>query len=239
MARFFSRGSSTAAKPKKQGKVAQLWAIYKMTRTVDPVVTWLMLASVVATSVVGALLGLVVASPLSMALLFLPLGFMLALIVMARRAERAAFQQAASQTGGTAAALQNLRRGWSVEEGPVAIDPRTQDMVFRAVGRPGVVLVTEGPLPRVKRLADQQVKHVKRVLGETVPVIVLHAGQGEGQIPLIKINRELTRKRSELTKTQVSEISKRLRALGGIKVPVPKGIDPTRVRPDRRAMRGR
>ena len=29
---------------------------------------------------------------------------------------------------------------------------RTKDMVFRAVGRPGVVLLTEGPLPRVKKL---------------------------------------------------------------------------------------
>jgi hypothetical protein len=181
----------------------------------------------------------VVTSPLYLAPLFLPLGFMLALIIMARRAERAAFAQVAGQPGGTSAALQNLRRGWSVEEAPVAIDPRSQDMVFRAVGRPGVVLVTEGPLPRVNRLADQQAKHVKRVLGEGVPVIVLHAGEGEGQVPLIKISRVLTRKRPELTKTQVSEVSKRLRALGGVKVPVPKGIDPNRARPDRRAMRGR
>jgi hypothetical protein len=239
MARLFSRGSDKPAKPKQQGRIAQLWAIYKMTRAADPAVTWWMLATIAATTAVGALIGLVVTSPLYLAPLFLPLGFMLALIIMARRAERAAFAQVAGQPGGTSAALQNLRRGWSVEEAPVAIDPRSQDMVFRAVGRPGVVLVTEGPLPRVNRLADQQAKHVKRVLGEGVPVIVLHAGEGEGQVPLIKISRVLTRKRPELTKTQVSEVSKRLRALGGVKVPVPKGIDPNRARPDRRAMRGR
>jgi hypothetical protein len=241
MARLFSRRSDAGspAKPKKQGRISQLWAIFTMTRRADPAVLWWMLAVFVGMIALGALLGLWIASPLYLGLLFAPLGFMLALIVMARRAERAAFHQIAGQPGATAAALQNLRRGWNVEEKPVAVDPRTQDMVFRAVGRPGVVLITEGPLPRVAKLADQQTKHVRRVLGEGVPVTVLHAGDGAGQIPLIKISRVLTRKRPELTKTQVSEISKRLRALGGVKVPVPKGIDPTRMRPDRKAMRGR
>ncbi|MFN8078861.1 MAG: DUF4191 domain-containing protein [Kineosporiaceae bacterium] len=232
-------GSKPSPKPKKQGRISQLWAIFNMTRKADRAVIWWMLLAFVGTIALGALLGLWIATPLYMGLLFTALGFMLALIVMARRAERAAFTQIADQPGATAAALQNLRRGWSVEEKPVAVDPRTQDMVFRAVGRPGVVLVTEGPLPRVSKLSDQQTKHVKRVLGEGVPVIVVHAGDGEGQTPLIKISRVLTRKRPELTKTQVSEISKRLRALGGVKMPVPKGIDPTRMRPDRRAMRGR
>jgi len=243
MAPLFSRRSDAAsgspAKPKKQGRISQLWAIFQMTRRADPAVMAWMLLAFAGTVLVGVLLGLWIATPLYLGLLFAPLGFMLALIVMARRAERAAFHQIAGQPGATAAALQNLRRGWSVEEKPVAVDPRTQDMVFRAVGRPGVVLITEGPLPRVSRLAEQQSKHVRRVLGEGVPVIVLHAGDGEGQVPLIKISRMLTRKRPELTKTQVSEVSKRLRALGGVKMPVPKGIDPTRMRPDRRAMRGR
>ncbi len=81
---------------------------------------------------------------------------MVALLIMARRAERAAFAQLAGQPGSTGAALKNLRKSWIVEEAPVAVDPRTQDLVFRAIGRPGVVLVTEGPLPRVKKLADQQ-----------------------------------------------------------------------------------
>ncbi|MBL8929136.1 MAG: DUF4191 domain-containing protein [Kineosporiaceae bacterium] len=240
MARLFGRSGETATpKPKKQGRIRQLWAIFQMTRRVDPAVIWWMLGSFLGTIALGALLGLWIAGPISMGLLFSALGFMLALIVMARRAERAAFTQIADQPGATAAALQNLRRGWNVEEKPVAVDPRTQDMVFRAVGRPGVVLVTEGPVPRVNKLAEQQSKHIKRVLGDGVPVIVINAGDGESQTPLIKISRVLTRKRPELTKTQVSEISKRLRALGGVKLPMPKGIDPTRMRPDRRAMRGR
>ena len=38
---------------------------------------------------------------------------------------------------------------------------------------------------------------------------------------------------------EVGEVTKRLRALGGVRLPVPKGIDPYRVRPDRKGMKGR
>ncbi len=236
-----ARPAADSSAPKKQrfARLRQIWAIFQMTRRVDPAVVWWMLLTFLAVTAVGLLLGWWIGNPVLWGISFGVLGFMVALIVMTRRAERAAFAQVAGQPGATAAALKNLRGGWNVEEAPVAVDPRTQDMVFRAVGRPGVALVTEGPLPRVTRLADQQVKHVKRLVGENVPVIVVHAGDGEGQVPLIKVARVLTRKRPELTKDQVSQVAKRLRALGGVKVPMPKGIDPTRARPDRRAMRGR
>ncbi len=231
--------SKKAGKPKKPGRIAQIRQIFIMTRRADPAVVWWMLLTFLATLALGVGIGFAVGHPIYWTVIFLPMGFMLALIVMARRAEKAAFAQLVGQPGATAAALGNLRRGWVVEKAPVAVDPRTQDMVFRAVGRPGVVLVTEGPLPRVAKLADKEAKQVKRVLGEAVPVTVLHAGDGEDQVPLIKLSRTLTRKRAQLTKGQVSEISKRLKALGGVKMPIPKGIDPTRVRPDRKAMRGR
>ncbi len=234
-----ARAKKDPSAPKKPGRVKQIFNVFQMTRKTDPAVVWWMLLAFVGTIAIGLGIGYLVGHPIYVTVLCVPLGFMLALIIMARRAERAAFSQLAGQQGATLAALQNLRRGWSVEETPVAIDPRTQDMVFRAIGRPGVVLVSEGPLPRVSKLTEAQSKHVKRVLGENVPVIVLHAGDGDGQTPLIRISRVLSKKRPELSKTQVSEISKRLRALGGIKMPVPKGIDPTRMRPDRKAMRGR
>lgn len=231
--------SKTPGQPKKQGRIRQLWLVFTMTRKADPAVIWWMLLVFAVTLAVGIAIGFAVGHPIYWGIIFFPMAFMLALILMARRAERAAFSQIAGQQGATLAALQNLRKGWIVEETPVAVDPRTQDMVFRAVGRPGVVLVTEGPLPRVAKLAEQQSRRVKRVLGEAAPVTVLHAGDGEGQVPLIKLSRTLTRRRPELSKSQVSEVSKRLKALGGMKVPIPKGIDPTRMRPDRKAMRGR
>jgi hypothetical protein len=198
-----------------------------------------MLLAVIATLLIGFLVGYLVGATVYVLVLSLPIGIMLALIILARRAERAAYSQIAGRPGSSGAALGNLRRGWNVEQDPVAIDPRTQDMVFRAVGRPGVVLVTEGPLPRVNRIAEQERKRISRVLGPNVPVLVVHAGDEEGQVPLRKLGRTLMRKKPALTKGEVSEVARRLRALGGARLPIPKGIDPTRARPDRRATRGR
>ena len=42
-----------------------------------------------------------------------------------------------------------------------------------------------------------------------------------------------------LTKAEVSVVNKRLKSLGGLRPPLPKGIDPTKARMDRKAMRGR
>jgi hypothetical protein len=86
---------------------------------------------------------------------------------------------------------------------------------------------------------DGERKRITRVLGPNVPILVIHVGDGEGQVPLRRLNSTLMRSRPALTKTEVSQVIGRLRALGGVRPPIPKGIDPTRVRPDRRGVRGR
>jgi hypothetical protein len=231
--------SGSESDPAKQGRLAQLRAVFQMTRRADPAVIWWMLLAVAASMAVGFLIGVLIGQPIYVTILGTLVGIMLATIVLARRAERAAFAQLAGQPGASLAALQNVKRGWTIEDQPVAVDPRTQDLVFRAVGRPGVLLVTEGPVPRVNRLVEQERKRITRVLGAEVPVIVLNTGDGEGQVNLRKLRGSVLRLRPKLTKSEVTEISKRLRALGAVKPPIPKGIDPTRMRPDRRASRGR
>jgi hypothetical protein len=42
-----------------------------------------------------------------------------------------------------------------------------------------------------------------------------------------------------LTKEEVSAVNKRLKSLGGLRPPIPAGMDPQRARVDRKAMRGR
>jgi hypothetical protein len=111
-------------------------------------------------------------------------------------------------------------------------------MVFRAVGRGGVVHNTEGPQPRVARLAEQERKRVARVV-PNVPITVVYTGDDEGQVELRKLSGTLMRMKGTLSKTEVSEVAKRLRAIGGVRPPIPKGIDPLKARPDRRMTRGR
>jgi len=235
MARTKADGGST---PKKQGRLSQLRAVFAMTRRSDPAAVWWMLLAFVGTVAVAFVVGYLIDHPIYVTIIGVMLGLLLAVAILARRAEGAAYAQLAGQPGAAGATLQGLRRGWSVEQQPVAIDPRTQDMVFRAVGRPGVVLVTEGPVPRVNRLADKERKLLNRVL-PNVPVTIVNAGDGPEQVPLRKVSRTMTRMKPALTKGEVSEVAKRLRALGAAKLPIPKGVDPMRARPDRKATRGR
>ncbi len=232
------RAADAGKSPKKQGRLSQLRAVFSMTRKSDPAAVWWMLLAFVGTIALAVGIGFLVGHPIYVTFIGVPLALLLALAILARRAEGAAYAQLAGQPGASGAALQGLRRGWNVEQQPVAVDPRTQDMVFRAVGRPGIVLLTEGPLPRVNRLAEQERKRLARIL-PNVPVIVVNAGDGEDQVPLRKVARTISRKRPALTKGEVGEVAKRLRALGTAKLPIPKGVDPMRARPDRRATRGR
>jgi hypothetical protein len=232
-----TRGDKDAA-TKKQGRIKQLRAVFTMTRQGDPKAIWWMLLGGLGVVAAAFLIGLAIGHEIYLTILGIPLGIMAALVIMARRAEKVAYGRIAGQRGASLAALQNMRRGWSVEQQPVAVDPRTQDMVFRAVGRGGVVLITEGPLPRVARLAEQERKRVARVV-PNVPITVVYTGDDEGQVELRKLSGTLMRMKGTLSKTEVSEVAKRLRAIGGVRPPIPKGIDPLKARPDRRMTRGR
>jgi len=51
-------------------------------------------------------------------------------------------------------------------------------------------------------------------------------------VPLNQIARKMNKLKGELTKTEVSAVSKRISSLGG-RLPIPKGIDPYKARPTR------
>jgi hypothetical protein len=173
-----------------------------------------------------------------MLLLSLPFAVLAGMFILARRAETAAYAQIEGQPGAARAALGTIRRGWTFAEEPVAVDPRTQDLVFRGVGRAGVVLVSEGPPSRIGKLLESERKRTARVVSGA-PITIIQAGDGEGQVPLRKLPRAVQRLKPTLTKQETAEVIKRLTALGAIRLPVPKGVDPMRARPDRKGMRGR
>jgi Domain of unknown function (DUF4191) len=242
MARASSSGAgSSALKPPKQKKTRwyhQVWQAYKMTRREDPAVTWLILGAFVGVLVLFVVVGLVWFSWLYTLLLGIPFALLAAMFILARRAETAAYSQIEGQPGASRAALGTIRRGWNFPDEPVAVDPRTQELVFRGVGRAGVVLVGEGPGTRIGRLLESERKRTARVL-PNVPITLIQVGNDEGQVPLRKLPRTVQKLKGTLTKQETSEVIKRLTALGATRLPVPKGIDPMRARPDRKGMRGR
>lgn len=225
-------------KPKKRRWYHQVYEAYKMTREQDPAVTWWILATFFGIMAVAVLVGLLWSNVWYTTILGVPTGVLAAMFVLARRAESAAYSRIEGEPGASLAALKTIRRGWTFSEEPVAVDPRSRDMIFRGVGRPGVILVAEGPSGRVKRLITAEQKRTARVL-PNVPVHVLEVGKDQGQIPLPKLVSKVRKLRPALNKHEVSVVIKRLQALGTAKLPIPKGVDPMKARPDRKGMRGR
>ncbi|GCE75835.1 DUF4191 domain-containing protein [Cellulomonas biazotea] len=230
--------NASSGKVRKTRWYHQVWQAYQMTRQNDPAVTWLILAVFVGIVAVGLVVGLIFNAVVYFLLLAIPFALLGAMFVLARRAETAAYTRIAGQPGASRAALGTIRRGWTFTDEPVAVDPRTQDMVFRGLGRAGVVLVSEGPAARVGKLLESERKRTARVISGA-PITLIQVGDDEGQVPLRKAPRAVQKLRPQLTKQEVAEVSKRLTALGGVRLPVPKGVDPMRARPDRKGMRGR
>lgn len=239
-----ARTGSTSAPdaPKKQGRLRQFAAVYKMTAQYDkPAPLWV-LGSALLVLLVGLALTFLLTDGVFSRILgtvtTLLTALLVGLAILTRRADKALFAQVDGRQGATAISMQQLRRGWVTSEEPVGMDPRSGDLVFRAIGRPGIVLLVEGPLPRTFRLADSEKKRHTRV-ASGVPVHVVHVGNGEGQVPLRKVSRHVMRLKRTLTPAEVSAVAKRMQALGGLRAPVPKGIDPFKARANRGAMRGR
>lgn len=245
-----TRGSSAAPAPqgapaKKQGRIAQMRQVFNQTQKMDRTTLPWMLAALLVPIVLAVLIALLLIGSAYGRFLLITLGVMVgvlaAMFVLARKAERAAYGSIAGQPGAALAAMQSIRRGWNVDAEPCAIDPRSQDMVFRASGRAGVALVVENDGVRALKLLEKESNRLARVL-PNVPVhqIVVGEDTGTGQVPLPKLASHLMRMRPTLTKDEAAQVAKRLHAMpSAIRQAMPKGIDPMRARPDRRAMRGR
>jgi hypothetical protein len=214
--------------PKKQGRVAQIRSAYTMTRKVDPLVGWVTAAAGFLTLAVAVAIGFLIGHPVYLGVVGLMLAVLAATIVFGRRAEKAAFSQVEGQPGAAAAALNMLRKGWSVT--PAVAVTRNQDIVHRAVGRAGVVLVGEGSSPtRVSSLLATEKKKVARFVPD-VPIYDVQAGNEAGQVPLRKLNNHLMKLPRNLKPHQVTEVNQRLKALGTMNLPIPKGPMPRNAR---------
>ena len=227
---LFSR-KPKEAKVKKPSRLKQIGEVFNMTRRHDPMVPWLMLLAFLGVVAISLIVGLLLNNWITGLIIGIPLGFLAATFILSRRAERAAFAQIENQPGASGAALSTLKRGWITEEQPVAVNPRTQDAVFRAIGRPGVVLVSEGPSHRVKPLLEGERKKLARIL-PNVTIHVIESGRGEGQTPISQVAKKMNKLDKELTKIEVSAVSKRISSLG-TRLPIPKGVDPYKARPQR------
>lgn len=167
-------------------------------------------------------------------LLAFPMGLLAATYWFSRRAMRAAYTQIDGQPGAAAAVIQSMRgSNWLVT--PAVAVNKSQDIITRVVGKPGVVLVSEGPSSRVVPLLATERKRTARWLPE-VPIYEIQVGNDEGQVPLMKLQKSLNKLPRNMRGGEVTEIRRRLDALGNAasSMPIPKGPVPTSARQVRR-----
>jgi hypothetical protein len=152
------------------------------------------------------------------------LGLIGAMVLFGRFAQQAQYSAIDGQLGAAAAVLQSMPGDWTVT--PAVAGNRTMDVVHRAVGRAGVVLVGEGVPQRVTALLVAERKKTERV-AHGVPVHEFQVGGDEGQIPVSKLQRKVTTLPRVLKPTAVSDLNYRLKALQPTmqmpKGPMPKG----------------
>lgn len=215
------KGSDEQDGSEKKGRFAQIKQTYRMAKKSDPYLGWITLGTVLAVLAVLVLVGVLLRPVWLWPILGLPLALLAGALVFGRRAERAAYSQIEGQPGAAVAALGTLRRGWDTT--PVVATNRHQDVVHRAVGRPGVVLVGEGTsASRVANLLAQERRRHARVVGE-VPVFDIVVGTDENQVPLRRLAKHVMKLPRSLRPAEVTELRSRLRALGTQPVAMPKG----------------
>ncbi|GAA0276300.1 DUF4191 domain-containing protein [Streptomyces polychromogenes] len=216
--------AETAANP---GRLKQIALTYKMTRKADPKVGLIVAGVGIVTFGVFLAIGFLIGHPVYLGILGFLVAFLAMAIVFGRRAERAAFGQMEGQPGAAAAVLDNVGRGWTTT--PAVAMNRNQDIVHRAVGKAGVVLIAEGNPNRVKSLLAAEKKKLARIMPD-VPVHDFIVGTGEGEVPLKKVRTTLLKLPRVLAGNQITEVNDKLRAMGDLmsNMPIPKGPVPGR-----------
>ncbi|MEV4253230.1 DUF4191 domain-containing protein [Spirillospora sp. NPDC049652] len=208
----------------RPGRLKQIRMVAQVLHQANPKALPIVFASALGALVVVVAIGWFVGS----LWFFVPLGILAAvavgMVVFGQLAQRAQYSVIAGQPGAAAAVLKNVRGGWTVTE--AVSGNRNLDMVHRAVGRPGVVIVSEGPRSRVGQLLGAEKKRISRAV-PSVPIYDIQVGDEEGQIPVDKLQRHLMKLPRNLTKAQVADVNSRLaalpRAMQMPKGPMPKG----------------
>lgn len=233
--------STTPKAAKEPGRLKQMYRVFQMTRRYDPTAIWWMALGFAVPVIVGTALGFLLSGNSTPGIILWIVSGVLAgllafMMILARKAERAAYSQIAGQPGAVGAVLKSsLPRGWTGSEMPVAISPKTQDAVYRAVGRGGVVLIGEGPATRTQKMVDDERRKISRIL-PNVPVSVVQVGPDDDAIPLHKLARHLAKFKKALNKAEIFAVNNRVSSLHkGPNLPIPKGVDPMKARPSRRS----
>lgn len=203
---------------------------YAVTKSVKPWIGTLLIAIFVAVLGIGIGIGFVVGHPVYVGFIALPLALLASLFIFSRIALAASFASVEGQIGAGASVLMAIRKGWTTT--PAVAVNKNQDMVHRSVGRAGIVLTAEGSIA-TRQLVQSARKDAER-FAPGVPIYEIWVGDGEGQVPLRKLQKHVGKYKKSLSAHQMREVRARLKAVGGMSLPIPKGPMPKNMRVPKR-----
>jgi hypothetical protein len=226
--------------PKKTRWYRNVYDAFQFVRANDRIFLPLFLALVAVFIAGGITLGFLqggLAGHIISNLMGISMAGLAGIILLSARVEKAAFNRFEGMFGGSLPAVQTIRRNWKFEDDPIEVDAKGRAVVFQGVGKGGLVLVGEGDAAARKLMVS-----ARQRLQRIVPGVAIHefyVGRGQGQTPIRQLPKAIKKLGKVLDKRERAAVEARLRALGGTRLPIPKGVDPARVRPSRKAARGR
>jgi hypothetical protein len=210
----------------KAGRLKQIRLVASLVNQQDRKALPIVFGSAAGIIVVFVLVGIFTHTLAFLIPLGVLLGLLTGMILFGRFAQAAQFKAIEGQPGAAAAVLQSMRGNWTVT--PAVTANRNMDVVHRAVGRPGVVLVGEGAPARLVGLLAAEKKKTARVAHD-VPIFEFQVGNEEGQIRVNQLQRKVMRLPRNLRPAAVSDLNYRLKALQP-SMQMPKGPLPKNVR---------
>jgi hypothetical protein len=213
------------ANPDKVGKIAQLRVAWKMASKNDPKFKPIVLGAAGLDFFLVLGLGFLADQVIFGSIMAVLTAILTFLFMFGARAQKAAYASIEGQPGAAAGVLNTIKRRWTIT--PAVAISRNQDIVHRAVGRPGIVLIAEGAPTRVGALLAAEKKRMNRFVADA-PVVEIVVGDGEGQVELKNLTKHLQKMKPVLKPGEVTAINDRLRAIGDVmkNVPMPKGPMP-------------
>jgi len=230
----------SAASEKRPGFFSQIRTLFTFTRQAYPWLPWVLVAIMLVSIALGVLIGFLIPPVAIWSIILwgvtgLMLGILASLMTMTRLSTSAMYKKIDGMPGAAGHVLSSsLGRNWQSSDMPVGVNPKTQEAVYRAVGRGGVVVVGEGARGRLTRLVNDERSKAQRVAAG-VPVTVFYVGHGEDEVPIAKLASAIKSLPKKIDRATMAAVIKRLESVSQslASLPIPKGIDPTKVRAPR------
>ena len=192
------------------GRFKQIGMVAGLLRKTNPKALPIVAATGIGIIAIVVVIGILTGTVAFLTPLGILLGLAAAMFLFGRFAQSAQYATIEGQPGAAAAILQGMRGGWTVT--PAIAANKNLDVVHRAVGKPGVVLVGEGSPNRLPALLAAEKKRVSRVAYD-VPIYDIQVGDEEGQIPIRRLQRHMMKLPRNLKGPAVADLNFRLQAL--------------------------